>query len=241
MSNPANRATNLIDENWDARVAAKYDRRVMELFKPYDALHSLVKLALSRTLPDRAKILVVGAGTGREIIHLGLDNPGWTFVGVDTSQDMLEIAKKNLAKAGLTSRADLIHGTIENAPNFQFDGATSILVFHFLKDGEDGSDSKSQFAFGLSKRVMPGGSLVVADLVGNLGESRFESEFELWETGVLAEAHNPESWAGLKSVREMVQWVSPEREVDIWHKAGFNMEGLLLKWLLLCCWNMTKI
>ena len=44
-----------------------------------------------------AKVLVVGAGGGEEILRLGLENPSWSFVGVDTYQPMIDLARRRLA------------------------------------------------------------------------------------------------------------------------------------------------
>ncbi len=48
------------------------------------AIFSIVEASLLELLPSGpARILVVGAGGGEEILRLGLENPSWSVVGVD--------------------------------------------------------------------------------------------------------------------------------------------------------------
>src|SRR3546814_2262037 len=49
-------------------------------------------------------------------------HPGWRFTGVDPAGPMLDLASKVLGANA--HRADLIEGTIDDAPAGPFDGAT---------------------------------------------------------------------------------------------------------------------
>ena len=49
------------------------------------AIFAIVEASFLELLPEgAARILVVGAGGGEEILRLGVNNPNWSFVGVDT-------------------------------------------------------------------------------------------------------------------------------------------------------------
>src|SRR5476649_396423 len=72
-------------------------------------LHLLISILL-RDLPDDARILCVGVGTGSEIIRLARKYPGWHFTGVDPSPDMLAVCAEKLQLEGLHDRCTLIEG-----------------------------------------------------------------------------------------------------------------------------------
>lgn len=42
------------------------------------------------------QLLIVGAGTGAEILEFGKTNPDWRFLGVDPAQAMLDVAKEKI-------------------------------------------------------------------------------------------------------------------------------------------------
>jgi S-adenosylmethionine-diacylgycerolhomoserine-N-methlytransferase len=48
--------------------------------------------------------LEIGCGTGRNLIALARRNPGVRWYGLDASEAMLEIARHNIARAGLSDR-----------------------------------------------------------------------------------------------------------------------------------------
>ena len=49
-----------------------------------------------------ARVLDVGTGSGRLAIELARARPGWQVTGVDVSEDMLNIARQNAARSGLS-------------------------------------------------------------------------------------------------------------------------------------------
>ena len=73
-----------------------YDDRIPRSIPGYEAMHDLVSAILTGLLPEEGRLLVVGAGTGKEIITLGTQNKSWRFTGVDPSKDMLAVARKSL-------------------------------------------------------------------------------------------------------------------------------------------------
>jgi tRNA (cmo5U34)-methyltransferase len=57
------------------------------------AIFSIVEASFLELLGDGpARILVVGAGGGEEILRLGTENSRWSFVGVDTYEPMVALA-----------------------------------------------------------------------------------------------------------------------------------------------------
>lgn len=123
----------------------------------YREIHRLAAVLISERAPERANVLVLGAGGGLEIKALADARPGWTFDGVDPAAPMLDVARKTLGP--LISRARLHEGYIDDAPPGPFDAATSLLTLHFLPP-----DERRRTAAEVRRRLAPGAPFVVAHM-----------------------------------------------------------------------------
>jgi len=127
-------------------------------------VHRMTMLLLSECARKDADILVVGAGGGMELIALAEAQPEWSFVGVDPSGPMLELARRNVQY--IVQRVELIKGTIEVVSADQFDGATCLLVLHFLDKSE-----RLNTLMQIHRRLKPGARLVVAHHSAGTGDA----------------------------------------------------------------------
>lgn len=100
-------------------------------------------------------LLDLGTGTGR-ILEL-LENHYTKAVGVDSSREMLAIARATLEKAGL-SRAQIRHGDMMNlpTPDESFDLVTIHQVLHYLED-------PARAIKEASKALRAGGRMLIVD------------------------------------------------------------------------------
>jgi tRNA (cmo5U34)-methyltransferase len=147
---------------FDQSRAAEYARQSRIALAGYDACHELSACMVSASLADvsQARILVVGAGgTAGEIIALAGLEPDWTFVALDPSKPMLEVAQDNIENAGLTARVTFITGDLtEIASDAVFDAAIMIGVLHHLP----GQAAKRDIMRQLAAHLKDGAPLVVA-------------------------------------------------------------------------------
>ncbi len=172
-------------------VAETYDDRNGQLAAISDNLHFLVRLVLEGA-PANARILCVGVGTGAEILSLAKAYPGWTFVGVDPSAAMLAVCRERLAQAGVIERCELIHGTVERAPEgANFDAVLAMLVAHFV-----GADDRTGFYRNIRDRLKPGGIFVSAEISFDLEVPRVSADAAELGTGPAADGRD----AGLAAV-----------------------------------------
>ncbi len=81
-----------------------------------------------------ARILVLGAGGGLELKAFAEMQSSWHFDGVDSSAEMLDLARTTLGK--MVPRVRLHEDYIDTAPSGPFDGATCLLALHFLQREE---------------------------------------------------------------------------------------------------------
>nr|WP_244635983.1 class I SAM-dependent methyltransferase [Chthonobacter albigriseus] len=113
----------------------------------------MVCLLLAERVPVDGHVLVLGAGGGLETKAMAEGHPGWRFDGIDPSAEMIRQAEIVLGPQAAKVRFHL--GTVEDAPAGPYDGATSLLVLHFL-----GRDERLRTVRDVVKRLKPGAPFV---------------------------------------------------------------------------------
>jgi len=155
----------------------EYDDTAHKIIPAYHSIYELTQHLLRDRLNKEAKILVAGAGTGKEIIDCSQNNPYWYFTGFDPAEPMLSIARKKVEAASLENKISLIPGLIDDVKEKDFDAATSILVMQFLPD--DGT--KLNFLKGISEKLKPGALIVLVDLEGEIGSDEYNTLNAAWK------------------------------------------------------------
>jgi tRNA (cmo5U34)-methyltransferase len=169
---------------FDEERAAAYDDRIRRLAPGYDVLHDLIASLAATQLADDANVLVVGAGTGEEIVRLGRAQPGWRFTAVDPSAEMLERCQERVAEAGMSDRVTHVQERVEDLPpDAHFDGATSIFVAHFLQDPA----VKRRYFRAIARRLRPGAPLLLADLFAGPSAEAFDALVATWRRALRRE------------------------------------------------------
>lgn len=64
---------------FDTARSSRYDHKIRASIPGYEALHAMAHDFLRPALPETARLLVVGAGTGMELLTFGAAHPGWRF------------------------------------------------------------------------------------------------------------------------------------------------------------------
>src|SRR5689334_21886532 len=73
-------------------------------------LHRMAGILLAERAPRDARILVLGAGGGMDLKAMAESHPDWTFVGVDPSEPMLNLAASTLGP--FSARVEFVQGYI---------------------------------------------------------------------------------------------------------------------------------
>lgn len=160
---------------FDAERADSYDQRFKRLAPIKDCLHLIARQVLS-SLPDDARLLIVGAGTGAELLYFAEAFPGFSFVAVDPAAPMLDKARARADAAGVGDRCRFIEGTCDDVDDRDFHGATSLLVSHFLVDPSE----RTAFFKRIAERLAPEGVLLTADLSGDEHTPAGRAQVDLW-------------------------------------------------------------
>lgn len=204
---------------FDEERAAAYDDRFAKIAAARDALLLMAQVAFSE-LPEKARILCVGAGTGTEVLHLAAANPGWRFTAVEPSRAMLNVCRRKLEAAGLADRCEFYEGYVETLPDAgPYDAATSILVSHFILDQAKREDYFRQIA----QRLVAGGLFLNADLCGDVDAAMHEYRLQQWQRLWFQSDAPKEEIEGMRTaLQHHVALLPPSRVEELLSAAGFD-------------------
>jgi tRNA (cmo5U34)-methyltransferase len=200
----------------DPQAVARYAEGPVMLVPGFHALQQMTALLLAESVPDEGHVLVLGAGGGLELKVFAEAQPGWHFVGVDPSAEMLKVAEATLGP--LASRVDLIEGYIDAAPEGPFDGATCLLTLHFLP-----AEERLHTLRELRRRLKPGAPLVVA----HHSFPQTEREKARWLDRYAAFAvssgiSTSNASNAIEAIGARLPLLAPEQDVALLQEAGFE-------------------
>ena len=138
----------------DPALVTGYPQQAARAVPGYHDVHTMTSVLLAERAPEGARVLVLGAGGGLETKALATAHPDWTFLAVDPSAAMLDLAMTTLG--ALASRMTVHEGLVDDAPEGPFDAATALLLLHLL-DREERLNTLAD----VHRRLRPGAPLVV--------------------------------------------------------------------------------
>ncbi|CAM9644105.1 unnamed protein product [Ectocarpus sp. 12 AP-2014] len=217
--------------------AATYDQQWDKLAPIRDALHLLIG-ALFSALPNDARVLCIGAGTGAEILYLSQRFTGHHFTVVEPSAAMLEVCRRQAEEHGIASRCEFHHGYLDSlTPSAPFHAATSLLVSQFILEPEE----RSAFFRAIAMRLRPGGYLASADLASDVKSTAYHSLLDVW-TRMLSAGNVPPDM--VERFRAMygrdVAVMPPDRVSAIIESAGFDTPVPFYQAGLVHAWYATR-
>ena len=196
-----------------------YDEKIREVIRGYNEMHDLTCYLLKDILPENAKILVSGIGTGHEAITYAENQSGWYIVGVDPTPEMIKSSKNKIMQLGLGNRIKAVEGRVNNLKENNFDAATSILVMQFLKDNGD----KKEYLKNISEKLKKGAKLVVIDLEGQKGTDKFNLLLSAWKKHQYSTRDDKDQIdKDFEHVESDIQFIPEERIHDLLNDAGFK-------------------
>lgn len=214
-------AEKTVDFDKNAPIAGdEYDSIIPQVIPGYEALHQMVLACLGAKLYLEANLLVVGAGTGMELVKFAKSNSRWKILGVDPAENMLAVAKNKIQQHGLSEQVELFQGYVNDLPQTSvYNAATSILVMHFIPD--DGG--KLAFLKSIAQRMKSSGTFILVDVFGEKGTNDFEEMIvlvkEFWKGKGVSEAKEAEI---LETMENGVYPISENRILELLKEAGFD-------------------
>lgn len=199
---------------------SEYDKLARLSIPGYDDLHTMVLSFLRSKLPEKANLLIVGAGSGMELVTLSKANSQWQLLGVDPSVNMLALAQQKIEQQSLSERVKLFQGYTHDLPaTFLHDAATCILVMQFLPD--DGS--KLALLQSISQRLKSSATFILVDAFGEKGTENYEQLAWAWKLYRQEMGMSSEMIEKLEKARqEGVYFISEPRVLELLQQAGFG-------------------
>lgn len=203
----------------DPQAVASYASNPPRLVPGYADMQRMAMLLLAERVKSDAQILVLGAGGGLELKVFAQAQPGWSFLGVDPSGEMLNLARLTLGP-DLMSRVRLHEGYISSVPEHALDGASCILTLHFIEREE-----RLRTLREVRRRLRPNSPFVVAHY------SIPEGERELWMSRFAAFATSSgidpaQAQKARSGVMAQLPILTPQEDEQLLRDAGFTSVSL---------------
>lgn len=219
---------------FDKELSHCYAERPARQVPGFDALHRMSNMLLAERVPTDGRLLVLGAGGGLELRAMAQEHPEWCFDGVDPSAEMLRIASHTVGTHG--GRIRLIEGYIGDAPDGPYDGATSLLTFHFIPRAQR-LDTLVQ----IQRRLKPGAPLILA----HISFAQTEPERSAWIARHVAyaadgQATPAELGPARQAMADRLTILAPEEEETMLRQAGFSDVALFYAGLSFRGWVAYK-
>ncbi|MCP1305772.1 class I SAM-dependent methyltransferase [Paenibacillus tyrfis] len=218
-----------IPMSWDHPQVERYEETIALKIPGYAHMYEmtdrLIAAYMNTTQPNEgdraAKLLIVGAGGGQELVTFGSRHQDWSFTGIDPSARMLEIAKARVERAGLSDRVSFVQGTIQQLPEghaFTYDAAACMLVLHFVS----GRSQKKELLCQIAERLKPGAPLCLASINGEPGTAAFEMQMQAWRSHMLDNGISEQEWERFAaSIGRESDPVSSSSVLELLGEAGF--------------------
>ena len=224
--------------DFDGDYGEDYEILARRVIPGYRTLFPMFTAIIEPDLPTAARVLVVGAGTGIELITLKRARPDLRLHGVDPSGQMLELARRRVAQAGLASGVSFQLGYASDVPERPlFDAATLINVLHFVPD--DGA--KPDLLNDIARRLRPGAVFVLFDLHGDPGSEEHERYMSAWRRYWKIRGMTAEEMAAFgERIRDGIHFISAQRAVELALDAGFTDPQRFFKGMLYGGWTFRR-
>lgn len=218
-------------EIFDGKRAENYENFVDTWIPNYRYFISKITALLSKT--KNKKLLVVGCGTGNEILAFENELQQWQITGVDPSTEML---KKAHQKLNAFPNVNLIKGTTDNLPEEKtFGAATLLLVLHFFKD--DGT--KLELLKSIAKRLEPGAAFIMLDITGD--PKQIKQNLDILELLLDKNITQEEIQKRIYRIQNELQPVSEERLKTLFEQSGFEPPTRFFQSSIYMGWFSRKI
>lgn len=198
----------------DKAAVQNYAERPARQVPGFADMQKMALILLREHVPSDGKVLVVGAGGGLELKAFAEAEPDWRFTGVDPSAEMLDLAREIAAPH--LNRMNLIEGVTEDAPDGPYDGATCLLVMHFLDRATRLSTLKA-----IRHRLKPGAPFVVMNHSvpkdSALTWLRRSVAFGAGDTGT-----SEQTQTSAAMMAERLPLLAPDEEETLLSEAGFS-------------------
>lgn len=206
------------DFDADPEIARNYDNGPRLFVPGYEVFQGLAAVILSQRLAHDSRILVVGAGGGKEIETLARMRPSWRFCGVDPSANMLDMARQRTAALSPSPEIEWVNGEVSAVAGAGFDAATCFLSSNFIAD--DGA--KQDFFRQIRARLKPGGLFVFVEGCADNASPDWTDKLALYAANARRNGAAEDMIENAVAMQQGLHYLSIARTLELMRLAGFS-------------------
>ena len=199
--------------------APNYDMQWKKMAPINDGLYFFLEPIFEK-LHAQARVLCVGAGTGKEIIFLAQKFPNWNFTIVEPANVMMQFCREAIERNGLTSRCFFHEGYLDSLKvKESHDAATCFNVSHFLLNEEE----RRSFFSEIASKLTPEGIMVSSDLASDTTSRNYQELLETWLTAMALSDLSDDNIRKMKAAyAKDVAILPPKQVASIIASGGFD-------------------
>jgi tRNA (cmo5U34)-methyltransferase len=223
----------LYDEEW----ADTFDEKAQAAIPGRDGIFRIADACFA-DLPVDARVLIVGCGTGTELLHLASRHPGWRFEAVDPAGPMLDVCRRRLNAAGLLARVRLHQRPLDGFRTESCHAATAILVSQHLVD-----DALATVFFrDIAVNLTSGGSLFSVNLSAPAHNPKRESLLQIWRKQASTAGIPDRDLVNLRAKFDQDIAIRPAVVIErVLEEAGFGSPVQVFQSVIYVAWYSRKI
>ncbi|MBO6662011.1 MAG: methyltransferase domain-containing protein [Roseivirga sp.] len=199
-------------EIFEKERASNYNQFVEDWIPNYSYFMEKLPKLLSDT--DNKDLLVVGCGTGNEIVQFAKADQDWKITGVDPSPEMINQAKERLAKH---ENIELIKGLVSDlSQDRKYGAVTLLLILHFLEDNGEKLNLLRQIA----QRLKTEAPLVMLGITGD--QKQMKTNLKVLKQLLPNNLDKDLLQNRLQRIENDLHYVPEERLMELCQEAGFE-------------------
>lgn len=199
-------------EIFEKERASNYNQFVEDWIPNYSYFMEKLPKLLSDT--DNKDLLVVGCGTGNEIVQFAKADQDWKITGVDPSPEMINQAKERLAKH---ENIELIEGLVSDlSQDRKYGAVTLLLILHFLEDNGEKLNLLRQIA----QRLKTEAPLVMLGITGD--QKQMKTNLKVLKQLLPNNLDKDLLQNRLQRIENDLHYVPEERLMELCQEAGFE-------------------
>lgn len=214
--------TNQQSMNWNDPSVLDYEKTIRRKIAGYPLLYEMSSRLMKAGLTgsEDVRLLIVGAGGGEELITMGTYEESWHFTAIDSSENMLNLAKARTDRAKMEKRIRFIRTEVESFPETnRYEGATCLLVLHFVK----GIENKRRFLKRLASFLPDHAPFCIALINGDPSGHAFTIQMEAWKQHMISQGIAKEQFDQFaESVGESTDIITEDKLMSLLDECGFE-------------------
>jgi len=179
------------------------------------------------------ELLVVGCGTGNEILAFQKLTNNWKITGIDPSPNMVFQAREKLKEY---DEVQLIDGEVADLPSHhRFEAATLLLVLHFLED----NGAKLGLLKQIADHLAPDAPFVILDITGDTNQ--IAKNLDILKNMLPSHLEAEQVEVRIERIRKELFSISEERLAQLFEEASFERPTRFFQSSIYMGWLTYKI